>query len=44
MERTNNNGLSSLCIPSLQGDAENNNKKKKKKVMMVKMKMKKKMI
>jgi hypothetical protein len=42
MERTNNNGLSSLCIPSLQGDAENNNKKKK--VMMVKMKMKKKMI
>jgi hypothetical protein len=40
MERTNNNGLSSLCIPSLQGDAENNNKKKK--VMMVKMKMKKK--
>jgi len=23
MERTNNNGLSSLCIPSLQGDAGN---------------------
>jgi hypothetical protein len=42
MERTNNNGLSSLCIPSLQGDAENN---KKKKVVTVKMKIKmKKMI
>jgi hypothetical protein len=37
MERTNNNGLSSLCIPSLQGDAENN---KKKKVVTVKMKIK----
>jgi hypothetical protein len=42
MERTNNNGLSSLCIPSQQGDAENN---KKKKVVTVKMKIKmKKMI
>jgi hypothetical protein len=38
MERTNNNGLSSLCIPSLQGVAENV-------VVMVKMKIKmKKMI